>query len=130
MLHLDEIVHANDPFIYDGPGDFQLIARDSFIAVDGFDEDMVLGWHVDSNLCVRLNLYHGRIGDLGREVFAYHCDHTRQVTPAHRHDRQQNNIEKFVTSVKQPHLPAQRTTWGLPGEDFEEIRLTDRRLRG
>lgn len=129
-LHLDEIVTCNDPIVYDGPGDFQLMDRDSFGAIDGFDEEMTLGWHVDSNICVRMNLYHGWVGDLGQEVYAYHCDHTRQITPAHRHDRQQNDMHKFVIDVKKPNLPDQRKIWGLPDEYFEEIRLTASPFRG
>ena len=73
-------------FCYDAPGDFQLVERADLFAVDGFDEEMLLGWHVDGNLFRRLSLYYGGqpTSDLADRVFGYHPNHLRQLTAVHR----------------------------------------------
>jgi hypothetical protein len=59
-------------------------------------------------------------------VFAYHCDHTRQVTTLHDSaHRTENDGNRFVFDVHSPYLPNQEATWGLPDEEIEELRLTD-----
>lgn len=122
-FHLNEIVQMSDPAVrYDGPGDFQLMLREDLWRIQGFHESMLLGWHVDSNIARRLYLLYGRVGDIVGDVFGYHCDHTRQVTPAHRPGTVQNDIQTFVTAVTDPHLPEQAASWGLAGELVEEIR--------
>jgi hypothetical protein len=121
--HLNEIVFANDIVKFDGPGDFQLIQRQDLFDIHGLDERMLLGWHVDSNLAKRLCFKYRQPGDLLDHVFAYHCDHTRQVTPAHRHDRIQNDSNEFVYGVKMAAIPEQADSWGCPGDHIEEIRL-------
>jgi hypothetical protein len=121
-FHLNEIVHAHDPWVkYDGPGDFQLMLREDLFRISGFHEDMLLGWHVDSNIARRLYLLHGKIGDVLNELFGYHCDHTRQVTPAHRSGSAQNDIVKFNDEVKRPFVPEQADSWGLASEVIEEL---------
>src|SRR5215207_8932634 len=50
---------AYDSILYDAPGDFQLVERSDLFAIDGFDESMLLGWHLDTNLFRRLTLLHG-----------------------------------------------------------------------
>jgi hypothetical protein len=121
---LNEVVHGSKLILYDGPGDFQLAERADLIAIDGFDEEMVLGWHVDSNLARRLGLKHGRPSSLLDEVFCYHCDHTRHATLAHRREYVGNDWARFVDSVVFSDLPNQRARWGCAGETIEEIRLT------
>lgn len=125
QLHIDEIVFANPNILYDGPGDFQLMEREALFRIDGFNEAMLLGWHADSNLAVRMSMYYGRISDLGEDVYAYHCDHTRQITSSHNHDRKQNSYVDFVDMVKHADLPRQKAEWGLPEVEFEELRLID-----
>ena len=122
-FHLDDYVRGQDFFGYDNPGDFQLVERADLIAIDGFDEAMVLGWHVDSNLARRLWLRHGVPGDLADRLVCYHCDHTRQATFGHLQATTQNSYEDFVYRLAQADLPLQRTSWGLAGEAVEEIRL-------
>jgi hypothetical protein len=122
-MFLNEIVYGEDYIKYDGPGDFQLIAREDLFRIDGFDEDMVLGWHVDSNIAKRLYLIHGRVGDAMEWLYGYHCDHTRQVTPAHRHKAVSNDPRRFIDDVARCDLPGQAATWGCSGEEIEEIRL-------
>ncbi len=124
-LHLNEIVLGSDAILFDAPGNFQLAPRADLFRIDGFDERMLLGWHVDSNLARRLGFVHGPPRPLVDRFFGYHCDHTRQVTPAHRHDRVQNDTERWIDGVSEAAIPEQRETWGLAGETVEEIRLGD-----
>ena len=126
-LHLNELVKVSADVLYDGPGDFQLIERQDLFRYQAFDEEMILGWHVDANIFKRMGLVYGHISDLGTEVYGYHCDHTRQITPAHSHTRSQNDARRFVDEVMGPEIPRQADTWGCPDEDIEEISLrTDR----
>ena len=122
-LHLNEIVLGSKFIRYDGPGDFQLILRSDLFENYGFDEDMLLGWHVDSNIAARLQLKYKAVGDLGEQVYGYHCDHTRQVTPAHSHARVQNDWKKFVDDVVRPDVPQQAASWGCAGDAIEEVRI-------
>jgi hypothetical protein len=122
-LHLNEIVLGADTILYDAPGDFQLIERKDLLANHGFNEDMLLGWHVDSNIAKRLFLKYGKVGDLGRDLFGYHCDHTRQITPMHSHSRTENDARRFIDLVTRADLPAQADAWGCPNDPIEEITL-------
>jgi hypothetical protein len=123
-LHINEMVMGASAILYDGPGDFQLIQRADLFNIQGFHEEMLLGWHVDSNIAKRLALLHGKVGDLGTQLFGYHCDHTRQITPAHSHSRTENDWRRFVNEVERPDIPEQVSSWGCPEDDIEEIRLT------
>lgn len=125
--HLNEIVLGAPSIRFDAPGDFQLIQRDDLFRVYGFDEDMLLGWHVDSNIAKRLYLIYGKVGDLTDQIFGYHCDHTRQVTPMHRRDSAANDMNVFIETVTEPEKRSQAATWGCPGEEIEEIRLAQTR---
>ncbi|HEX5327371.1 MAG TPA: hypothetical protein VFW75_11935 [Acetobacteraceae bacterium] len=122
-MHLNEIVYGSEVILYDGPGDFQLAARSDLFRIHGFDECMLRGWHVDSNLARRLGMLLGGPSSLVEHLFGYHCDHTRQVTPAHRHDRVENDSGVFVDAIDDPVLTAQADEWGLAGELIEELRL-------
>jgi hypothetical protein len=122
-LHLNEIVLGSKFIRYDGPGDFQLLLRSDLFENYGFDEEMLLGWHVDSNIAARLQLKYKAVGDLGKQVYGYHCDHTRQVTPAHSHERVQNDWKKFVDDVVCPDVAQQAASWGCAGDAIEEVRI-------
>jgi len=127
--YLNEVVR-NEPYsLFDGPGDFQLIQREDLFAVHGFDERMLLGWHVDSNIAHRLKLLRGPERSALDKVYAYHCDHTRQVTPAHKRERLENDLHRFIHDVTDPVLSFQAETWGVPNEKIEEIRLDETRRR-
>ena len=52
-IHIEEIVYSQN--LFDAPGDFQLIERDALFRLRGFDERMIYGWHVDSNIGDVLN---------------------------------------------------------------------------
>lgn len=123
-LHLNEVIESEPHIRFDGPGDFQLMLRDQICAIHGFNEEMIWGWHVDSNLCRRLYLLNGKTESLLDYVFAYHCHHTRQPTTQHVIAHTQNDLSRFVHSVSSPFIPAQAETWGIPHEEIEEIRLT------
>jgi SAM-dependent methyltransferase len=122
-FHLDEIVYGSDQVLYDGPGDFQLCLREDLIRIHGFHEGMLRGWHVDANLCARMIALRGEIKSLAGKVAGYHCDHTRQVTSAHGHDRVENDADAFIQARKGPGLPEQADAWGLPNDTIEEIRI-------
>ncbi|MGD9968689.1 MAG: hypothetical protein AB7T59_19380 [Hyphomonadaceae bacterium] len=121
-FHLNEIVYGSPEILFDGPGDFQLCERADLIGIHGFHEGMLLGWHVDANLCARMIQLHGKIDSLADRLYAYHCDHTRQATAAHTHDRVENDSEEFNKSPG-PQLPEQEANWGLPDAHIEEVRL-------
>ncbi len=121
-FHLNEIVHGGDPTVhYDAPGDFQLVLRSDLWKMHGFHEAMLLGWHVDSNLAKRIALLPRAAGDILDDVLGYHCDHTRQVTPAHRHRAVENDLRVFFEDVTTAGIPEQAETWGLAGQAIEEI---------
>ena len=122
-LYLNEIVLGSKFIRYDGPGDFQLLLRSDLFENHGFDEDMLLGWHVDLNIAARMLLKYPEVGDLGRHVYGYHCDHTRQVTPAHSHSRVQNDWKRFVNNVAAADIPRQAANWGCADDTIEEVRL-------
>lgn len=123
--HLDEIVYGSPNILFDAPGDFQLMRRDAVQAIHGFHEEMLLGWHLDSNMSRRLTIRAGPVGDASDRVFGYHCDHTRQITPMHSHGSVENSIATYVDEVTIPEIPGQRANWGLGDLDIEEIRLED-----
>lgn len=129
IAHLNEIVTLADFIRFDGPGDFQLMDRDDLFRIHGFHESMLLGWHVDSNLAKRAHMLYGETRDLLDCMFGYHCDHTRQVTPAHRKDSKTNDMKVFVDNVSCAEVPEQAATWGCVNDDIEEIRLSDTRNR-
>jgi len=99
-LHLNEVIISRDEIRYDAPGDFQLIKRDQLFLIHGFDEDMIYGWHVDSNICRRLNLLNGKTNSLLDRVFAYHCNHALQITPMHHYNKKENCQYRFIKVVQ------------------------------
>jgi hypothetical protein len=84
---------------------------------------MLLGWHVDSNICKRLFMLYGEVGDLTDRLFGYHCDHTRQVTPMHRRAAVENSLSEFVDGVSDAGLWGQSENWGCADAEIEDIRL-------
>jgi hypothetical protein len=125
-LRLDEPTVSNEWIRFDAPGDFQLILRDDYLAIDGLDEEMLLGYHVDSNLSRRMLFRRGSIESLGESLAGYHCNHNRQPTVYHGTGTIANDLERFVVTVDRPELPAQRATWGLAGAILEEVPVRER----
>ena len=123
-LALSEVVRNSlDYILYDGPGDFQLMLRRELLRIHGFDERILLGWHVDSNVARRLSLLHGRSGDLAAALRGYHCEHTRGLTPKHLAGRPENDFTAVVEQVTTPFIADQAASFGLAGDALEEIRL-------
>jgi hypothetical protein len=120
-LRLDEATLSIEAIRFDAPGDFQLVLREDFVAIDGFDEEMVLGFHVDSNLSKRILLHRGSIGSLDEAVSGYHCNHNRERTVYHGTGTVTNDADRFVFAIERPNLPAQRATWGLVDAALEEV---------
>ncbi len=117
-FHLNEVVFSQDSAVrYDAPGDFQLILRSDLHRIYGFHEQMLLGWHVDSNMAKRLALIPYGIGDVLDDFYGYHCDHTRQVTPMHRSRATENSLQVFFDEVDRPEILDQAETWGLGAKE-------------
>ncbi|WP_207477558.1 hypothetical protein [Arenibaculum pallidiluteum] len=121
-LHLREIVRTSPPHLVDSPGDFQLILREDLFAVQGFDEEMLLGWHLDPNIARRISLLRGGVTLLEHELSGYHCGHTRTATATHGGSRTENDWVRFVEEVTEPGLPDQAERWGLADCEIEEFR--------
>ena len=119
-LKLDEPTTSHEWIRFDAPGDFQLILREDFVAIDGFDEEMLLGYHVDSNLSRRLLLHRGSIETLEEQVSGYHCNHNRTRTVYHG-PRVSNDLDRFFFAVQEAAVPRQESTWGLPDVTLEEV---------
>jgi hypothetical protein len=125
-LSLDEPTLSNEWIRFDAPGDFQLVLREDFVAIDGLDEEMILGYHVDSNFSKRMLLQRGSIESLESELAGYHCNHNRTPTVYHGAKTVSNDLRRFFLAVERPDLPTQRETWGLVGDELEEISPTER----
>src|SRR5215210_3341816 len=125
-LRLDEATLSNEWIRFDAPGDFQLVLRDDFVAIDGLDEEMVLGYHVDSNFSKRMRLHRRSIGSLEDSVAGYHCNHNRTPTVYHGAKLVTNDLERFFLLVDKPEVPEQAATWGFAGEEIEEVPLGER----
>ncbi len=125
QFHLNESVLGAREIKFDAPGDFQLLERAQLFDIHGFDEEMLLGWHVDSNLCKRVFLMHSDVGDLSSDLFGYHCDHTRQVTPMHKRRAKENSLKRFVADIENPKAMHQADSWGCPEDEIEDIRLAN-----
>lgn len=126
---LNETVRTKPYMRFDGPGDFQLFPREIVERMDGFDERMVYGWHVDRNLCKRMFLQYGRINSMQEHFLGYHCDHTRVTTPAHSSNRMENDWRFYGDDMERVNIPEQHETWGRPEEHFEEITFAEERSR-
>lgn len=123
-LHLNEIMTSSEELMFDGPGDFQLALRSQLFEISGMNEQMVSGWHVDSNLCKRMWLLNGRPKTILDKMYAYHCDHTRIQTVYHIAGKStSNSMDEFFFKVKTPYVPEQADSWGMVAEVIEEIHL-------
>jgi hypothetical protein len=129
-LALDEPTVSNKWIRFDAPGDFQLVLRKDFVAINGLDEEMLLGYHVDSNLSRRMLFHRGSIESLGGSLSGYHCNHNRERTVYHGTGKVANDLDRFVYTVDEPTLPGQRATWGLAEVALEEVEVGERSEQG
>jgi hypothetical protein len=120
---LNEIVKTHPPFIFDAPGDFQLISKEAFEKVCGYDETMILGWHVDANISKRLSIIYGDIKDLSSSIKGYHLDHFKNVTKNHQQETIGNDINKYFFEVKKASIENQKKNWGIKDHELEEFKL-------
>jgi hypothetical protein len=120
---LNEVVYGVADILFDGPGDFQLATRQALFDADGFNEDMLLGWHVDYNLDRRLSMRLGQKQALVEQLFLYHCSHNRQATATHSSLRLENDMCRFVEALDRWDVPEQRSSWGLAEDEVEEVAL-------
>ena len=102
QFSLESRVHSTAFNRYDAPGDFQLAPRQTFIDIGGFEEEMLLGWHVDSNMAKRLWMHFGETKTLEQSVRGYHCNHTRSLTVHHGKVHQSNDLARFVDNITSP----------------------------
>ncbi|MEI7794905.1 MAG: hypothetical protein WCI83_09700, partial [Thermoleophilia bacterium] len=122
-IGLDEVTLGHDWILYDAPGDFQLVRRELMEEVHGFDEEMIHGWHVDSNLWKRIYNRTGHIGTLYPDIAGYHTNHNRTLTRLMEAQSTGNDLGHFVYEVEHSSLSAQADTWGFQGVDVTEVPL-------
>src|SRR6185369_2375451 len=121
--HLNEVIEMAPEILFDGPGDFQLFPIDAARRIHGFDENHLLGWHLDSNIAKRLTMVLGPAKSLEGQFRGWHCGHTRAASLAHRGGRPANKLTTLFHHVDRPDIPAQAHSWGLAGEQLEEFKL-------
>ncbi len=127
-FHLKEICRHKTDIGFDSCGDFQLVPRSTLFNIQGFDEAMRLGWHVDANLARRLFLHGGPPRSLEEELEGYHLNHNLQANLLHAAEVEFNDFTRFYDNCQEAELPLQRDSWGLQGVHLEEIRLPSRRF--
>jgi len=124
-IDLDEIITAGPILRYDAPGDFQLCLREQLMEIRGFDENMILGWHVDSNLCRRLNILNGETKTLINELYGYHCEHTKTTTHFTATSIQ-NSLIDFFERVDSPYSSYKNSDWGLSNITLSEFKVNEK----
>jgi hypothetical protein len=82
---------------------------------------MILGWHVDSNLALRMAKAFGGPGSLQDDVRVFHCNHTRQFTQYHSTSAPSNDLGKYCGPQVQPTARSGVSGWGLPNIDVPEM---------
>lgn len=127
-LHLNTIMRIDGFLQYDNPGDFQLMRKEDLFEIQGFDERMLKGWHVDANLARRMHSKGYTGHSIEQYLNGYHCNHTQKQTLLHHPNRTENNWHEFV--AKDGISPIlEYKDWGLAKENLEEIRLTGSKLQ-
>jgi hypothetical protein len=114
-------VYSND-VLFDAPGDFQLVDRTSMFKVKGFDESMIRGWHVDSNLVRRLEILGIKISAIDKYLDGFHCEHNREMTHFFKRSIT-NDLKVYFDDVK--HYGANNNNWGLKNLKLEKIEFND-----
>lgn len=123
-LHLHSIIKRPDFLQFDNPGDFQLFLRKDILAIQGFDETMNKGWHVDSNLAKRLSMITNFKTLNNNKIFGFHCNHTKKITFLHSTISTENCWIKYIESPQITSI-ANDKNWGLINESLENINLSE-----
>lgn len=102
IYNLRTSVLSTEQNLFDAPGDFQLVDRNTFHAVGGFDETMNKGWHVDSNFAYRCSLYLKNLPNpcLTNYFESYHMNHNRKPTQQVSNYSTSNSLVKYVRNVR------------------------------
>jgi hypothetical protein len=126
-IPLKYVVTSNYANLFDAPGDFQLFLRDDAMKIRGFNEKMIWGWHVDSNLSKRLFSLYGQTQSLSEFIEGYHCNHSTVKTHYTRGERT-NDVNEYV--VKDQEIVANfDVQWGLGNYDLPVINLDERKQK-
>lgn len=121
-FHLND-VETND-FGYNAPGDFQLIERQDLFDNYGFEERIINGLHVDSNIQKRLAIKYSFTGDAAPFVLGYHCNHFKVITPLQKPNlKAKEDYKIYVDDMIEISASHQKKSWGLMGTKIEEISL-------
>ena len=121
-FHLND-VETND-FGYNAPGDFQLIERQDLFDNYGFEERIINGLHVDSNIQKRLAIKYSFTGDASPFVLGYHCNHFKVITPLQKPNlKAKEDYKIYVDDMIEISASHQKKSWGLMGTKIEEISL-------
>ena len=123
------VVRSSRENLFDAPGDFQLVRRKALESIGCFDETMIHGWHVDSNLAVRMARAFGEPESLEQVVQVFHCNHTRQATHFHNREDSSNSLITYVSGEVATEAKSGETDWGLPNAKLEVETLDDRAER-
>jgi hypothetical protein len=123
-LHLNSHIRLPGFLQFDNPGDFQLMVRKHIFQIQGFNEEMLHGWHVDSNLSKRMTLLLGEGKSLEDCLLAFHCNHVEQISFLQNQGQHlENDWNHFVNDIATPSICSQKD-WGLANDDIEEISLS------
>lgn len=97
----------------DAVGDFQLAPRTFWEAVQGFPEEMLRGWHVDSRLSVQMERVLGTKAEMLTDnvIMGFHQNHLR--TPTHFHTQSSINS---TSTIAVPYKNC--SSWGLADLDI------------
>ena len=123
QIGLDEVTLGHEWIRYDAPGDFQLLRRALIDELRGFDEEMIHGWHVDSNLWRRVYNRLGGIGSVYPALAGYHANHNRTHTVHTTSTYAANDLQTFFYNVSGWEPSSAQDDWGLLGVEIPEVRL-------
>ena len=121
-FHLNDV--AKDDFGFHACGDFQLIERKDLFDNYGFEERIMNGLHIDSNINKRLAIKYGYTSDASSLLLGYHCNHGKVLTPLHKNNpKTLNEFKQFVEDISESSANHQAKKWGLIDKEIEEISL-------
>jgi hypothetical protein len=123
-ISLKQVVKSTYFNRYDAPGDFQLFPREDVFKIRGFDEQMIKGWHVDSNLSKRFYSYFGEVKSLSDSIEGYHCNHST-IKTHFISNKEVNDEKKFVINELETVVNSS-SGWGLESYDLPIIKLNDK----
>jgi hypothetical protein len=126
-ISLKQVVKSTYFNRYDAPGDFQLFPREDVFKIRGFDEQMIKGWHVDSNLSKRFYSYFGEVKSLSDSIEGYHCNHST-IKTHFISNKEVNDEKKFVINELETVVNSS-SGWGLESYDLPIIKLNDKKAK-